>query len=125
MPEYFHDDWLNEYHDMRRTASAPAATDVGGHGGPTTDAVHGSDDVAIEQSTADEIARSRLADSDYRFVYLGPRVCCSGTICVLPCRQRSTQRQCKHHRSTAASRSLSRTVQLRLPVNQSLHEGRQ
>lgn len=58
VPRYFCDDWLNEYHDMRR-----AIAEAGSPLSP-------SDGAAIPPQ---EEPFSRLAASDYRFVYLGPK----------------------------------------------------
>ncbi|KAK9901594.1 hypothetical protein WJX75_003934 [Coccomyxa subellipsoidea] len=49
LPEYFRDDWLNEYHDMRQTSHHSASTSNG--------------------CTSQE----NIVTSDYRFVYLGPK----------------------------------------------------
>ena len=57
LPRYFQDDWLNEYHDMRRAArEATPPRDAAKIAGPTA-----------------EVLAPRLAASDYRFVYLGPK----------------------------------------------------
>ena len=57
LPRYFQDDWLNEYHDMRRDAKEAT---------PPRDAANSA-------GTTAEVLASRLAASDYRFVYLGPK----------------------------------------------------
>ena len=78
MPKYFRDDWLNDYHDIRRAAASAAADgggrQIGTQGCRTVDVDNGNNGTGTEQSVAPESAPSRLADSDYRFVYLGPRV---------------------------------------------------
>ncbi|EIE20714.1 Clavaminate synthase-like protein [Coccomyxa subellipsoidea C-169] len=49
LPEYFRDDWLNEYYDMRQTSHQAASTGNGTH------------------------SQENIVTSDYRFVYLGPK----------------------------------------------------
>ena len=96
MPEYFRDDWLNEYHDMCR-APRSATADAGSGGGRVGIVATGvisspssSDHDDGELPSAPGVATSRLADSDYRFVYLGPRV--SAAICALLCSVTQGQR---------------------------------
>ena len=79
MPDYFRDDWLNDYHEMCRTAhsAAGSAASVGASflGAAAACGVSDSDDEDSETPPqAPSLAPSRLADSDYRFVYLGPKV---------------------------------------------------
>jgi len=61
VPVYFQDDWLNEYHDMRR------GEEFAGVAESCIDAANPIP--ALDSQT------SRLAASDYRFVYLGPKAC--------------------------------------------------
>lgn len=62
VPVYFQDDWLNEYHDMRR------GEESAGVAKPSID--------AAKPISGLDSQTSRLAASDYRFVYLGPKACC-------------------------------------------------
>ncbi len=79
MPDYFRDDWLNDYHDMCRTARSAAntafqsaASALGTAAACDATGSSGVDSETLPQ--APSLAPSRLADSDYRFVYLGPKV---------------------------------------------------
>ena len=79
VPDYFRDDWLNDYHDMCRAARSAAGTvahtRASFRGVAAACNARGSGGVDSEITPqAPTLAPSRLADSDYRFVYLGPKV---------------------------------------------------
>ncbi len=79
VPDYFRDDWLNDYHDMCRAArsAADSASQSGANALGTVAACDDTDGDGVNSETqphAPSLAPSRLADSDYRFVYLGPKV---------------------------------------------------
>ncbi len=69
-PEYFQDDWLNSYYDIRSAQQAAAAKQQAA-GGP------GQQEAAGQQREGRAAATGQTfgcVSSDYRFVYLGPKV---------------------------------------------------
>ena len=86
VPEYFRDDWLNEYHDMCRDMRSATVNDHIASSGAaavnTTEYSIGHDDGQL--APASNSAPSRLAESDYRFVYLGPKASDAGMCSAVP-----------------------------------------
>ena len=124
MPNYFRDDWLNDYYDMCRAArsaadAAPRAGVSATRSAAACDATNGGGVNSETLPQAPGLAPSRLADSDYRFVYLGPKVTgllsglscigwCDGCVAdvgVLPliCRCHSTTHSVQHATAAVAA----------------------
>lgn len=93
-PPWFHDDWLNGFYDQRRQSA--------GCQPPPCSFSHTSErqhaNIAVKDSGKPWLLQDNpLAQSDYRFVYLGVKVCFwSAALCRLPC-YRSCARSLSAH----------------------------